>query len=444
MPGQTAAETAASGFLQRRLGFPPLEGNRKLLSATAIDSLGNGLVLAFVLIYFTRTTSLSLAQVGGAISLARLFAVPTAVAAGPLIDRFGARRTALAGNTISAVGYAGFLGSQHVWQIVLVTWLTQVGFATYWTSSTGLVGLATETKWRPRWFAVMHMLRNSGLAAGGALGALLIDWGGTTGLRSVVVANAASYAAAALLLFLWRPVNEAQDERARKQTTHPAAPAAGGGYRAVLRDRRYLLLVGINVNFAFNILILSMLLAIYINTGLHQPAWIAGMLIMVNCLQVALTQTSVNRLLERLRPIRVIAASALITVLAYVVFMAVAAASAQWVVITGMLVGVLFFGLAETTGTPFKENLSVSLAPQELRGRYLAVYQLSYTFAQTVGPGLFAFLLTRGAVLPWVFLITLNVVAVPVLLVLERMIKDPATTHNSVAATSDRTAEVTG
>ncbi|MCD9880641.1 MFS transporter [Streptomyces guryensis] len=423
MSGQTPAPTAAAGFLQRRLGFPPLTGNRKLLGATAIDSLGNGLVLAFVLIYFTRTTSLSLTQVGAAISLARLLAVPTAVAAGPLIDRFGARRTALAGNVVSAVGYAGFLASQQAWHIVLVTWLTQVGFAMYWTSSTGLVGLATQPEWRPRWFAVMNMLRNSGLAAGGALGALLIDWAGTAGLRAVVVTNAASYVAAALLLALWRPANE---PRGKARTHARPVTAAGGGYRAVLRDRRYLLLVGINLNFAFNILILSMLIAVYINTGLHQPAWIAGMLIMVNCLQVALTQTSVTRLLENRRPIHVVIAGALLSALSYVVFIAVHAASARGVVLAGLLVAVIVFGFAETTANPVRENLSVSLAPEELRGRYLAVYQLSYTFAQTAGPGLFAYLLTRGAALPWIFLITLNLLVVPFLLLLERMIRNPA------------------
>jgi MFS family permease len=447
MPGQTAPETDSSGFLQRRLAFPPLAGNRKLLSAAVIDSLGSGLVLAFILVYFTHTTTLSLAAVGAAISLARLLGVPTAVVVGPLVDRFGARRTAMAGNIISATGYAGFLISHSVWQIVVVAWLAQVGGATYWTSSTGLVVLAAEAQGRQRWFAVMHMLRNTGLAAGGAIGALLIGSTGTTGLRCVVVANAASYAIAALLLALWRPAGEAQAERARTGSKSAAAPT--GSYRAVLRDRRYLLLVGINVNFVFNGLILSLLLAIYINTGLHRPVWIAGLMIMTNCFQVALTQTTVNRWLERYRPIRVIAVAALLNALAYVVFLAVDAASAEWVVLTGLLVGILFYNFAETAGTPFNQNLSVSLAPPE-RGRYLAVYQLSYTFGQTVGPALFAMLLTEGAIWPWVFLITLNVTAVPALLALERMIKDPATTTDSAAeqpsggAALDLAAEVAG
>lgn len=449
MHGQTAPATAPSGFLQRRLGFPPLDGNRKMLSAAVIDSLGSGLVLAFILVYFTHTTTLSLAAVGGALSLARLLAVPTAVTVGPLIDRFGARRTALVGNVISAVGYSGFLFSHHVWQIMLVTWLAQVGGTTYWTSSTGLVVLATEAERRPRWFALLHMLRNSGLAAGGALGALLVGSAGAAGLRSVVVANAASYAIAALLLASWRPAHEAEAERGRRQPKGGQAGQAGdvgkaaaaGGYRTVLRDRRYLLLVGINTNFVFTSLVLSLLLAIYINTGLHRPTWIAGLMLMINCFQVALTQTWVNRWMERYRPLRVIAAAALCNVLGYLVFIAVDAVSAEWVVISGLLVGILFYNFAETAATPFKENLSVALAPADLRGRYLAVYQLSYTFGQTVGPALFAVLLTQGAVWPWVFLIALNLITVPALLTLERMIRTQDTTEDPTTETADLAAE---
>jgi MFS family permease len=435
MSGPTDPDTASSGFLQRRLSFPPFGGNRKLLSAAVIDSLGSGLVLAFILVYFTHTTTLSLAAVGGAISLARLLAVPTAMVVGPLIDRFGARRMALLGNTVSAVGYAGFLVSHQVWQILLVTWLAQVGGATYWTSSSGLVVLATKPEGRPRWFSLMHMLRNSGLAAGGAIGALLIGSTGNTGLRWVVVANAASYAIAALLLALWRPTGEAEaalERRESKRAATPASPAAGG-YRVVLRDRRYLLLVGINVGFVFNGLILSLLLAIYINTGLHRPVWIAGVIIMINCFQVALTQTLVGRWMERFRPIRVIAVAALFNVVSYGIFMAVDAASAEWVAISGLLVGILFYNFAETAAAPFNQNFSVSLAPEALRGRYLAVYQMSYTLGQTAGPGLFALLLTQGALWPWIFLSALNLLAVPALFTLERMIKDPVAADNAPA-----------
>jgi MFS family permease len=76
----------------------------------------------------------------------------------------------------------------------------------------------------------------------------------------------------------------------------------------------------------------------------------------------------------------------------------------------------LVYNAAETVATPQREELSVALADPERRGRYLAVYQLSWTFGQTVGPGLLTFLLGLGAAWPWVFLAVLSVLAVPLVL----------------------------
>ena len=200
----------------------------------------------------------------------------------------------------------------------------------------------------------------------------------------------------------------------------PGASSASG-YRAVLRDRRYLLFVAIRVNFVFTALVLSLLFAAYITTGLHRQAWIAAALLVFNGAQAALTQTSVTRWLQRFPPVRVIGGSALLNALAFGLFAAVGAAPA-WLVLAGLSVGMLLYNFAETAAAPFTEELSVSLAPEHMRGRYLAVCQLAWTFGQTAAPAVFTLLLTEGAAWPWVFLIALNLAAVPALLLLERRI----------------------
>jgi MFS family permease len=433
------SETAAperEGFLQRRLALPDMRGNRKMVNAAVIDSIGSGLILAFILVYFAKTTDLSLPAIGGALTLARFLAVPTAMVVGPLIDRWGARVVALLGNVISAVGYAGFLLADDLWQIVVVAFLTQMGGAAYWTSSSGLVVLASTPERRPRWFALLHMLRNSGLGLGGALGALLVGFDGTTGLKLLVVSNAASYLVAALLLALWRPPIAAvqaaarqkqeqarkEQEQAQEKAADAAKSKAKGGYGTVLRDKRYMLLVGININFVFAALVLSLLIAVFVTEGLGQAAWIGGVLLVLNSVQVAATQTLVNRRLERYRPIRVIAAGSLINALAFGIFAALGLAPA-WAAVVGLFVAMVLYNFAETAATPFSEDLSVSLAPEHLRGRYLAIYQLSWTFGQTVAPLLLTLLLDLGAAWPWVFLMTLGLLAVPALLLLERMVE---------------------
>ncbi|WP_329494553.1 MFS transporter [Kitasatospora herbaricolor] len=404
--------------VQDRLGLPDTTGRRRLVGAHLVDSLGTGLLLAFTVLFFTRTTGLGVAAVGAAITLARLLALPTAILTGPLIDRYGARQVAACGNALSAVAYGGFLLAHQAWQIVLVSLFAQAGAVAYWTSSTGLVVLAAAGGERTRWFALVQTLRNAGLGIGGALGSLVVAGSGTGGLRLLVLLNALSYAGATVLLARWRPA---------AVPGGPAAPApagaapAAGGYRRVLRDGRYVLLVGINLCSVFGSMIISMLLAVYLTEGLHQQAWVAGSLLVMNGVQVVLTQSVVARRLERFRPTRVLAAASLVNAVAFALF-ALTASAPGWAVLAGLYAAMFLFNAAETMATPFAEDLSIGLADPALRGRYLAVYQLSWNTGQALAPGLLTLLLVRGALWPWAFLAALALAAVPALLLLERLV----------------------
>jgi MFS family permease len=392
------------------LGLPRTAGQRPLVGAHLVDSLGTGVVLSFVVVYFVRTTALSVTAVGAAITTARLLALPTAIVTGRLIDRFGARAAAVSGNALSALAYAGFLTAHQLWQVVLVCWLAQVGAVGYWTSSTGLVALAAGSGPRTRWFALVQTVRNAGLAIGAALGAALVGFGA---LRPVVELNAVSYLLAAALLLLWRPAGPGP-------TAAATEPAAQGSYREVLRDGRYLLLAGINLANVFGSLITSLLLAVYVSLALHRPAWLAGSLLMMNGLQVVLTQAPVAARLERLRPTAAVAAASLVNALAFALFAALDLAPG-WTVVAGLYLAMFLYNLAETVRTPFAEELSLALARPELRGRYLGVYQLSWNLGQALAPGLLTLLLARGPAVPWIFLAATALVQPPALALLARL-----------------------
>jgi len=414
------------------LGLPALAGHGRFVAATAIDSTGTGLILAFTIVYFVQTTSLSLVAIGAAMTLARLLALPTAMVVGPLLDRVGGRAVAAAGNVVSAAGFLGFLLVHSAWQIVIVALLVQIGHATYWTSSGALVVLASKrAEGRGRWFAFVHALRNAGMGLGGALGALVFAVGAVRGLRAIVVADAASYVLAAVLLATWRVGQGGRDgseadDGAPDAPAAPDTPAAASppaSYRAVLRDGRYLLLIAINVTVVFAAMLISVLLAVYITQSLHRGAWIAGALLVLNTVQVAVMQTLVSRRLERYRTTRVIAAAGALFAASFAIFAALSFAPGE-AVTAGLFVAMFVYTVGEMAAGPATDNLSVSMAPASMRGRYLGVYQLSWTIGQIVAPGLLTFLLAHGSVLPLMFLLSLSVATVPMALLLERLAGD--------------------
>ncbi|MEU5696332.1 MFS transporter [Actinosynnema sp. NPDC020468] len=411
-------DTPAPETVWAKLGVPRLTGNTKFVGATLIDSVGTGLVLAFTVVYFAKTTSVPLAVIGLAITTARLLALPAAVVAGLLIDRFTARRTATWANLLSVVGYLGFLLADSVWKIVLVTFLVQVGHTTYWTSSGGLVVLAAPKDLRTRWFGFLTALRNTAMGLGGALSAFAFALGDTDGLRLIVIGNAASYVLAATLLHLWHPVRADEPPAADTPPVEAAEPARGG-YATVLRDHAYTVLIGVNTTLVFAQMLIKVLLAIYIVEALELDAWIAGVLIVVNTLQVSLTQTLVARQAERFRPTRVIMVASLLNALAFGLF-ALIYTTPDWLTFVGLFVAMVVFTAGETVGFPPIDTLSVSMPPDHIRGRYLATYQMSWALGEVAAPALLTFLLGLGPVLPMLFLLVLSLLALPLLANLER------------------------
>lgn len=178
------------------------------------------------------------------------------------------------------------------------------------------------------------------------------------------------------------------------------------------------MLIGVNFTLVFAQMLIKVLLAIYIVAALHEGAWLAGTLIVVSTVQIALTQTVLSRQLERLRVTRVVAAAALLNATAFALF-ALLYTAPHGLLVPGLFLAMFIFTTGEIIGFPAMDNLSVAMAPQNSRGRYLAVFQLSWTTGEVLAPGVLTYLLARGATLPMIFLLLLSLAALPGLVALE-------------------------
>lgn len=414
----TTAPAKSGSGMKHMLGLPDVRGNARLVAANVIDSLGNGLVLAFTVVFFVRTTGLPLAEIGVALTTGQLLSLPVPALTGPLLDRFGARTVVVAGNLVSAVGFLGFLVAREAWLIVIVQMIVQSGANVFWTSSRSLVLLAAAGTDRQRWFALISSLRNIGTGFGAAVAALSLQFVGTAGLRAVVFANAVTFLLVAWLIATWRPSGEAR----RAAFAAVTAGSTAGGYRDVLRDGQYLRLVTVNLGFVFAAMVLPVLLAVYATGTLHVEAWFVGVLVVINTVVVAVTQTSVTRWNER-RPVRVIAVGAVLNVLAFVLFAAVSG-TPVWAVYGGLVAAMLVYTLAEMLSGPPMNELSVSISQLHIQGRYQAAFQLSWSLGGAASPAVLTALLARGPLWPWVFLAGVNLLSV---LLVRRVVPRPET-----------------
>lgn len=405
-------------------GMPDVTGNGRFVGANVLDSLGNGLVLAFTVVYFTSTTSLSLGAIGAALSLGQLLALPTPVLAGSLIDRLGPRRVVLGANVVSAVGFTGFLFADAVWSIVLVQLVVQTGSSVYWTSSRALVMLAAARRGdQARWFGFIGSLRNIGAGFGSAVASVAVALGSSAGVRALVLVNALTFVIAAWLIASWQPqpAPPAETASAAPKGNASAAPKGNAearvraGYAQVLRDGRYLRLILANLAFVLAASVLPVLLALYTTEVLGAGAWLIGVCVVGNMVLVAVAQTLVARWAERHRPARVLALAGVVNAAAFTVFGSLLALPG-WMVAAGLLTAMLIFTVAEMLSLPPSNELSVALAPAHIQGRYLGAFQLSWTLGNALAPALLTMLLAQGPAWPWLVLGVLNLLAVPLVI----------------------------
>lgn len=435
--------------IQTAWGLPDLAGKGRFVTANLIDSLGNGLVVAFTVVFFVKTTSLSLVAVGAALTIGQLLVLPFPLFIGRLLDKYGPRIVVAAGNWISVAGFIGFLFSHAAWQIVLWQFVVQLGSTAFWMGNSPLTVLVAQGVERARWFGFVRAVRNVGVGFGGAASAVALSIGTVAGLQAVMVINVVTFAVAGWLVITLRGADTSEAADTGPAEPKPVEPklaepeqvepeqAAGettgqpsGGYRTVLKDTRYLRLVATNISFVFASTVITVLLAVYAVDNLDVGAWIVGVFVVLNAVMVALLQTLASRWIEARSPVTVLVLALLFNAAAFVVFGTLLVLPG-WAVIAGLLIAMVLYTVAEILSSPPTSELSVVMAPEHLRGRYLGVYQLSWSIGGAVAPALLTALLEGGAALPWVFLTAISVLAVPLVIGLDR---GPAATSEAAPA----------
>lgn len=399
--------------LAERLGLPRLAGNGRLLAALAIDALGSGLYLPFVLLFLVGWTGLGLVAVGATLTIARTAAIPLGLFTGPLTDRLGPRPTLALSGAAQAAALGGYLISDSVWEIGVFSLLAALGDGAFWVSIRSMTAAVVPAPQRPRWLGAQIALRNATFALGGVIATTVMVNPSRYTMMGLAAANAASFAVLALLIGTWRP-RMLPDEPLGETSAPPS-------FRVVLADRAYLLFVAVNLLLVFAMTTPGLLLAVYVGEVLHGPLWLVGACFTLETVLIALGQTVVAKAIER----RSRSAALRWAVVAFAASFALLAALP---VVPALLLGpgliavALLTTMANLLEGPSGIGIVTDAASDQVRGRYTAIYQLTWNVGKALTPGLAAWLLARAPSLPWLALLGCCTVAYILLLKLGRIL----------------------
>ncbi|MER7003240.1 MFS transporter [Dactylosporangium sp. NPDC000555] len=377
---------------------------RLLVASTAVNAVGNGAYLPVALLLLAAVTGIDLITVGVVLTAGQLLALLVMPVSGVLVDRFGAARMQTVNHLLRCLGFVAYpLAHQPALFLVLAT-LVAIAERGSRVAGPALIAEVVDGADRDRYLALDRALSNAGLGFGGVLLAGLLAVNGDTAYALTSWLAAVAFGVAALLT--------ARIRSARTGAGHPAGPSIGFGQ--VLAHRGFRVLTAANALSAFGYAALSMLVPLYTVRALHLPAPLAGVLFTLNTIICATCGIPLMRWLrsrglgsKRIARLGLALMSAGFVLMGSAVPLRAHTVAASAVLIIAMVI----YSLGEVAHSPSSTSLALGVATERDRGRYLAVYQMSWAISAALAPALFSTLTNTQPLATLAGLVACNAVA---------------------------------
>jgi predicted MFS family arabinose efflux permease len=366
-----------------------------LQAGNALNYFGYGLILPFEIIYLHQIRGFSASTAGLVLAAIMGTAAITTPPTGALLDRYSAKTIVVLGSLAQALGYAGFAFVDRPWLAFACAIVGGAGTGAAGTANRTLVVRLVRPEQRAAAFALSRVAGNVGIGAGATVGGFVIAAAQQlSSFQILYLFDAVTFAGFALIVLAAVPSPQAVTAR--------ATDANATGFRAVARDRIFLIVIAANivlvvVGHTFFSNILPPFAKAHTPLG---PAAI-GIIVLVNTTFVVVAQIPAVRLVARMRRTHGFAvasalfAVALIGVLpATLIHSELAAAS--------LLAGVgIVFAIGECVHIVVLGPLVADMAPAHLLGRYLSLYSLTFSLSLALGPAIGGLLLQTSPDAIW-------------------------------------------
>ena len=366
-----------------------------LQAGNALNYFGYGLILPFEIIYLHQIRGFSTSTAGLVLAAVMGTAAIASPPAGALLDRYSAKGVVVAGSLVSAVGYAGFAYVDHPWQAFVCSVVSGAGIGAAGTANRVQIITLVKPEQRAASVGLLRVAGNVGIGSGATVGGFIVASAQQlSSFQLLYLFDAITYAAFALIVLAAVPVQRA--------ATVTNADTGGGGFRAVVRDRLFLIVIAANtvlvvVGHTFFSNILPPFAKTFTPLG---PAAI-GIVVLVNTCAVVVAQIPAVRLVVRMRRTH---AYALTTVLFAVSLLAVLPATlirSELAAASLLACVAIVFAIGECVHTVVQVPVVADMAPPQLLGRYMSIFGLSFTLSQALGPAIGGLLLQTSPDAVW-------------------------------------------
>jgi hypothetical protein len=350
---------------------PAAHDVRLVLASATVDSFGSGLWLAGGALFFHRAVGLALPLIGAGLAVAGLIALPAGVQLARLADRSGPRRFYLVLTLIQAGCFAVFVLVHSFAVFVLLATIAasaDSGAQAIRSAIVRAIGGAAAVRFRAR----LHALMNVAIALGAAAAAVLIGVGSLGAFDALILIDAATFAAAGLLVARTAP------------TAVSVAPARRGWI--AIRDRAYVGAAALDGVLDLEFGVSGFVLPLWVVTHTTAPRWLAALLLLLNTVLVAALQVRFSKGAETLhgatRSFRRAAVTLTVAALAF----SLTAGPPPVAAVVMLVVAMAILSFGELQHAPGQFGIAYGMAPAHAAAEYQAVFSLGMGLSRAFAP----------------------------------------------------------
>ena len=349
-----------------------------MFSGLLVSRIGTSMIWPFLMIYVSERLALPLAAVSSLLTLNAASGLITSFLAGPVVDRFGRKWMMVIGLGLHGVTYLLLSLANTLPQFAFLMILSGAVAPLYMVASDAMLADLVSPERRTDAYALMRLSSNAGIAIGPAVGGVLVS----------VNYNLAFYLAATglitfslLLLFFAHETMPALEVEPGIQPASSAISfrASLGGYLSIFRDRTFMRFITLVTLGILPGVLIWTLMPIYAKQNYAVPEKIYGLIPTTNALMVVFLQLPVTRFSKRFPARKVMAAGAL----GYSLGAGLVGLARSF---PGFWLSMIVMTFGELALVPTSSSYAANLAPADMRGRYMSLYNLTWSISMGIGP----------------------------------------------------------
>lgn len=355
-----------------------------------IDRLGGFMLYPFFALYLTQKYDIGMATVGLMFAVFSITGMVGSALGGAIADRMGRKTVIIFSLVLSSLSALG-MGlaptiAIFIAIVVLVGTLSSIGHPAH---EAVVADLLPPDK-RAEGYGIIRVVFNLAVIIAPPIAGLLIS----RSYLTLFIVDAVISVICALVVLFALPETKPQAQAHAKPESMRQTFA---GYGRVFKDTPFLAFIGVTVMMTLVYMNMNSTLGVYLRDQHSLPEFRYAMLLSINAIIVVLLQFWVTRRLQHYKPFLMMAAGSLLYAIGF----------AMYGFVTGFalfVISMIVITIGEMVVTPFQQSLVASFAPEDMRGRYMAVSGLSWSISFTVGPYLAGLLLeSSNPSLLWAF-----------------------------------------